>query len=78
MKLSRVGPGLSLDWRPDAAESGVVGPVGGTLPSGLRRPQCPRAVNGDIAQDRGPSFGCDVKQMCCLSVVTKEPKALIV
>ena len=29
LKLSRVGPGLSLDGRTDAAERGVGGPVGG-------------------------------------------------
>ena len=28
--------GWSLDWRPDAAGSGVGGPVGGTLSSGLK------------------------------------------
>ena len=46
LKLSRVGPGRSLDGRPGAGGSGVGGPVGGTLPSGLRR--CSRAVIGDI------------------------------
>jgi hypothetical protein len=34
-KLSRVGPDWSLDGRPDATGSGVEGPVGGTLSSGL-------------------------------------------
>ena len=33
LKLSRVGPGESLDGRPD----GVGGPVGGTLSSGLKK-----------------------------------------
>ena len=37
LKLSRVGPGQSLDGRPDAAGSGVGGPVGGTLSSGLKK-----------------------------------------
>jgi hypothetical protein len=37
LKLSRVGPGRSLDGRPDAAGSGVGGAVGGTFASGLRR-----------------------------------------
>ena len=36
LKLSRVGPGQSLDGRPDAAGSGVGGPLGGTLSSGLK------------------------------------------
>jgi hypothetical protein len=36
LKLSRVGPGQSLDGRPDAAGSGV-GPVGGTLSYGLKK-----------------------------------------
>jgi hypothetical protein len=37
LKLSRVGPGQSLDGRPDAAGSGVGVPVGGTLSSGLKK-----------------------------------------
>ena len=37
LKLSRVGPGRSLDGRPDAAGRGVGGPVGGTLSSGLKK-----------------------------------------
>ena len=37
LKLSRVGPGQFLDGRPDAAGSGVGGPVGGTLSSGLNK-----------------------------------------
>ena len=36
LKLSRVGSGQFLDGRPDAAGSGVGGPVGGTLSSGLK------------------------------------------
>ena len=36
LKLSRVGPGQSLDGRPDAAGRCVGGPVGGTLSSGLK------------------------------------------
>ena len=36
-KLSRVGSGWSLDGRPDAAGSGVGGPVGGTLSSGKKK-----------------------------------------
>ena len=36
LKLSRVGPGQFLDGRPDATGSGVGGPVGGTLSSGLK------------------------------------------
>ena len=61
LKLSRVGPGQSLDGRPDAAGSGVGGPVGGTLSSGPKN--IPRAVIGDIALCRVLSFGWDVKQM---------------
>jgi hypothetical protein len=38
LKLSRVGPGQPLDGRPDTAGSGVGGPVGGTLSSGLKAP----------------------------------------
>ena len=42
LKLSRVGPGQFLDGRPDAAGSGVGGPVGGTLSSGLKKyPKAP-------------------------------------
>ena len=64
LKLSRVGPGQSLDGRPDAAGSGVGGPVGGTLSSGLKIiSQCPRAVIGDTALCRVPSFGWDVKRV---------------
>ena len=36
LKLSGVGPGQFLDGRPDAAGSGVGGPVGGTPSSGLK------------------------------------------
>ena len=36
LKLSRVGPGRSLDGRSDAAGSGVGGPVGGTLSTGIK------------------------------------------
>ena len=54
LKLSRVGPGQSLDERPDAAGSGVEGPVGGTLSSGLKISQCPC---------RMLSFGRDVKRV---------------
>jgi hypothetical protein len=44
----------SLDGRPDAAESVVGGPVGDTLPSGLKiESQCPRAVKGTL-----PCSGC--------------------
>ena len=50
LKLSRVGPGQSLDGRPDAAGSDVGGPVGGTLSSDLKKiSQCLRAVIGDTA-----------------------------
>ena len=37
LMLNRVDPGQSLDGRPDAAGSGVGGPVGGTLSSGLKK-----------------------------------------
>ena len=37
LKQSRVGPGQFLDGRPDAAGSGVGGPVGDTLSSGLKK-----------------------------------------
>jgi hypothetical protein len=47
-----------LDGRPDAALSGVGGPVGGTLPSGLSRSQ---GSEWDIALRRIPSFRLDVK-----------------
>ncbi|CDQ82847.1 unnamed protein product, partial [Oncorhynchus mykiss] len=78
LKLSIVGPGQSLDGRPDAAGSGVGGPVGGTLSSGLKISQCPRAVIGDTALCRVSSFGWDVKRVSCLSEVIKDPVALIV
>ena len=42
LKLSRVGPGQSLDGRPDDAESGVGGPVGGTLSSGIKNIPMPQ------------------------------------
>ena len=37
LKLSKVDNGWSLDGRPDAAGSGVGGPEGGTLSSGLKK-----------------------------------------
>ena len=46
---------------PDAAGSGIGGPGGGTFSSGLKK--CPRAVIGDIAMCRVPSFVWDVKQV---------------
>ena len=62
LKLSRVGPGLFLDGRPDAAGSGVGGPVAGSLFSGLNCfSQCLRAVIVDIALCRVLFFGWDVK-----------------
>ena len=68
LKLSRVGPGQFLDGRPDAARS-----------SGLKKiSQCPRAVIGDTALCRVPSFGWDVKRVARLSEVIKDPMALIV
>jgi hypothetical protein len=58
LKLSSVGPGQFLDGRPDSAGSGVGGPVGGTLFSGLKKyipmPQ-------DAALCRVLSFGWDIK-----------------
>ena len=63
LKLSRVGTGQFMDGRPDAAGSGVGGPVGGTLSSDLKKSQCPRAVIGDTAMCRVQSFGWDVKQV---------------
>ena len=42
LKLSRVGPGPSLDGRPDAAGMVVGGPVGGTLSSGLKNTPMPQ------------------------------------
>ena len=62
--LGWVGPGQSLGGRPDAAGSGVGGPVGGTFSSGKikKQSQYPRAVIGDIALCiLLLSFGCDVK-----------------
>ena len=56
LQLSRVGPGQSLDGRPDAAGSGVGGPVGGTLSSGLKK---------DIPMSQGSDWGHCVG--CCLS-----------
>jgi hypothetical protein len=80
LKLSRVGPSQSLDGRPDAAGSGVGGPVGGTLSSGLKKiSQCPRAVIGDTAALCSVlSFGWDVKRVSWLFEVIKVPMALIV
>ena len=63
LKLSRVGPGQSLDGRPDAAGSGVGGTVGGTLSSGLRRSQ---GSEVDIALCRVLSFGLDIKHLSLL------------
>ena len=42
LKLSRVGPGQFLDGGPDAAGSGVGGPIGGTLSSGLKNIPMPQ------------------------------------
>ena len=42
LKLSRVGSGQSSDGRPDAAGSGVGGPVGGTLSTGLKNIPMPQ------------------------------------
>ena len=62
LKLSRAGPGQSLDGRPDAAGSGGEGSVGGILSSGLKQiSQCPRAVIGDIAPYSVLSIRWDVK-----------------
>ena len=59
-----VGPGWSLDGRPDSAGSGVGGPIGGTLASGLKKiSQYPRALIGDIALCRVLSFGWDVQRV---------------
>ena len=75
LKLSRVGPGPGRD----TAGSGVGGPVGGTLSSGLKKiSQFPRAVIGDTALCRVLSFRWDVKWVTCLSEVIKDPMALIV
>ena len=53
LKLSRVGPGQFLDGRPDAAGSGVGGPVGITLSSGLEK---------NIPMSQGRDWGhCPVK-----------------
>jgi hypothetical protein len=60
LKLSRVGPGQFLDGIPYAAGSGVVGPVGGTLSSGLKTyPNSPGECLGTLC--RVLSFGWDVK-----------------
>ena len=77
LTLSRVGPGQFLVGRPDAAGSGVGGPVGGTLSSGLKKKisQRPRAAP---ALCRVPFFGWDVKRVSWLSEVIKDPMALIV
>ena len=42
LKLSRVGPGQSLDGIPGAAGSGVGGEVGGTLSSRLKNIPMPK------------------------------------
>ena len=42
LKLSRVGTGQFREGRPDAAGSGVGGPVGGTLSSGLKNIPMPQ------------------------------------
>ena len=55
LKLSRVGPVQFLDGRPDAAGSGVGGPVGGTLSSGLKNIPMPKC--------RVPSFEWYVKRV---------------
>ena len=47
--LSRVGPGQSLDGRPDSAGSGVGGPVGGTLSSGLKNIPIPQGSDTFVA-----------------------------
>jgi hypothetical protein len=76
---SKAKQGWSLDGSPDATGSGVGGPVGGPLSSGLKKiSQIPRAVIGDIALCRVLCFRSDVKQVSRLSVVTKDPMALIV
>ena len=59
LKLSRVGPGQSLDGRPDTAGGGDGGPVGGTLWS----KKCPRAVIGDTTLCMVQSFRWDVKRV---------------
>ena len=45
LKLSRIGPGQFLDGRPDAAGSGVGGPVGSTLSSGLKKIPIPQGID---------------------------------
>jgi hypothetical protein len=60
-KLSRIGPGQSLDGRPDAAGSGVGGPVGGTLSSGLKN--IPMPQGSDTGLCRMPFFGWDIKRV---------------
>jgi hypothetical protein len=60
LKLSRVGPGRSLDGRPDVAGSGVGGLAGGTLSPGLKK-KIP--MPQDTAVCRVQSFGWDVKRV---------------
>ena len=54
---SRVGPGQSQDGRPDAAGSGVGGPVGGTLSSGLKKySQIPNLALKPSRSPNNPQF----------------------
>jgi hypothetical protein len=83
LKLSRVSSGQSLGGRPDATGSDVGGPVGGTLSSHQQKiyniiSQFPGDVIGDITLCRVLSFRWDVKRVSCISVVIKDPMALIV
>jgi hypothetical protein len=76
--LSRAGPGQFLDGRPDTAGSGVGGPVGGTLSSGLKKyPNTPGQWLGTL-----PCVGCRLSNGmlngCPDSEVIKDPMALIV
>ena len=51
-----VGPGQSLDGRPDVAGSGVGGPVGGTLSSGLKNIPMPQGSDWGHCPVEGAVF----------------------
>ena len=74
LKLSRVGPGWSMDGRPDVAGSGFGGLVGGTLSSSLKKTfQYPKPlIDFPVCFSNGTLNGCPDY------VVTQDPMALIV
>ncbi len=82
MKLSRVEPGQYLDGRPPdktrlLLEELLVRPTGGCSPCSLWV-LTPQYSDGDTTVKKAPSFGWDVKPRSWLSVVIKNPMALLV